>query len=259
MKLTLVALLVLIPVLISITGFWDVVSRIMLPNTIWGLYDRSFFENLLVGVHGAVFDLIMIGVVLYWFEQRRNKKSSLIEVKETLEDLRFYCGDDVSYKTYGQLRRLIKLAGNSVSVPEAKLNSLVITDLHLKFSNITAVNFSGSMLNNPVFTDVQADAASFVDTKVRHAKLCNVSFRRAKFINSQLKGADFRRCKLEGADFSNAQLQSANFSGVNCSRVSFKGANLRSANFKNATNLTREMLLEAKSIAYVKLPEGLFL
>ncbi|MCE7518707.1 pentapeptide repeat-containing protein [Vreelandella titanicae] len=257
MKFTLFALLFLIPMLVLVTGFWDFVNKIILPNTTWGLYGRDFFENLLVEIHGAVFDLIIVGVVLYWLEQRRNKKTDLKGLRQDLEDLRFYCGDDVSYITYGKLKRLISLAGNSVSIPEAKLNSLDIKDLNLKSSNITAAVFIGSRLNSPLFTDVKADAANFIDAKIQHATFCNVSFRRAKFINAQLKGVDFRHCRIEGSDFTNAKLQSAIFNGVNCKGVSFKGANLRSTNFKNATNLTREMLLEAESVAYVKLPKGL--
>lgn len=57
--------------------------------------------------------------------------------------------------------------------------------------------------------------------------------------------------------FEGSNLRSANFKGVDCTRVSFKGSNLRSANFKGASNITKEMILEASNYERITLPDGL--
>ena len=48
MKTTLIILLVLTIASIFITGNWNYVSSVVLPNTTWGLYNKDFFENLLI-------------------------------------------------------------------------------------------------------------------------------------------------------------------------------------------------------------------
>ena len=74
MKTTLIILLVLTIASIFITCNWNYVSSVVLPNTTWGLYNKDFFENLLVEIHGGIFDLLIVGVILYWFDKRRTKK-----------------------------------------------------------------------------------------------------------------------------------------------------------------------------------------
>jgi hypothetical protein len=44
MKTTLIILLVLTIASIFITGNWNYVSSVVLPNTTWGLYNKDFFE-----------------------------------------------------------------------------------------------------------------------------------------------------------------------------------------------------------------------
>jgi hypothetical protein len=109
MKTTLIILSVVTSLIVLVTGFWDTVSSTILPNTAWGLYNKDFFENLLVEMHGSIFDLVVVGVILYWFESKREEREKLNRAKEELETLKYYYGVDLSYRYYGALRYLLSL------------------------------------------------------------------------------------------------------------------------------------------------------
>jgi uncharacterized protein YjbI with pentapeptide repeats len=256
MRITVYILLALSFITILITGFWGNITQVVFPNTTWGLYNKDFFENLLVEMHGGIIDLLVVGVILFWFEKKKTEKDTLKKAKTELADLNYYCGADATYRLYGSLKYLLSLGVDKVSIPEGNLSQLKIDSLTLKNSNLIALNFSGSTLTKVDFFECNLEASQFIDTEIKDANFVTVNLKRSKFINAQLKGMDFRGCDIKGASFKNSHLQSSNFSGVDCSKVSFKGANLRSANFKSAINLSKDMILEASNYEYIKLPEG---
>jgi BTB/POZ domain-containing protein KCTD9 len=252
MKITIIILLVLSILSIFITGNWNYVSSVVLPNTTWGLYNKDFFENLLVEIHGGILDLLIVGVILYWFDKRRNKKETKKKAEKTLDYLRFYNGSEASFLFYGALRELLSLGVNSVTISNGNLSNLKIKDLNLISSKLIAVNFSNSTLTNSKFTDCDLEASQFIDTKFKNVNFENVNIERAKFINSKLNAMDFTKSSIISADFKNSELKSSIFKGVDCSNVSFKGSNLRSANFIGAKNITKEMIREAKDYKDIK-------
>ncbi|AZQ85034.1 pentapeptide repeat-containing protein [Colwellia sp. Arc7-635] len=256
MRFTVYILIALSLITILITGFWGHVTQVVFPNTTWGLYDKDFFENLLVEMHGGIIDLLVVGVILYWFERKKTEKDTIKKAELELANLNYYCGTDSSYRFYGALKYLLSLGVDKVSIPEGNLSKLKIECLTLKHSNLIALNFSGSTLKKVDFSECNLEASQFIDTIIKDANFVSVNLKRSKFINAELKGIDFRGCDIKGVNFDRSRLQSSNFSGLDCSRVSFKGANLRSANFKGAINLSKEMILEASNYDHIKLPDG---
>jgi hypothetical protein len=239
-------------IVLLITGFWPFVAAHTLDQATWGLYSREFFENVLVEAHGAVIDLFVVGVVLLWFEKRRNAKDTIKSHTSALADLKFYRGPDASYRIMGEVRRLLKLGVETFQLPEAALNNVEISDVALKNSNLRAANFSNTTLIRMVFENCECDAAIFAGARFRHVTLRNTRLRRAKFQDAKLNGCDFSGCEIQMADFTNADLRSAIFRGVDCQGIKFKNADLRSANFTGARNLHPNALTEAKNAKYVK-------
>jgi len=257
MKITLTILAILAFIVILVTATWGFVSLNIFPNTALGLYNKSFFENLLVEIHGTIFDIFVVAVILFWFEKRQETKNRINEANETLDYLKNYQGDDASYKFYGMLKKLLALGENKIKIPDGKLNKLKIDSINLDSSNLIAVDFSDSNISNCSFVRCNAEASRFFNVQINHTKLQYVNLQRTKFNNARLKGMDFRTCDIRFADFNGALLQSADFRGVDCEGVNFKNANLRSANFKGAKNLTMKMLQLAKDTNYVKLSDDI--
>lgn len=239
-------------IVILITGFWPSVVANTLDQTTWGLYSREFFENVLVEAHGAIIDLFVVSIVLYWFEKRREAADTIKSHTNTLSDLKFYRGPDASYRILGQIKRLLELGVASFQLPEAALDNVEISDITLKDSNLRAANFSNTTLTRVVFENCACDAAVFTGARFRNVTLRNVKLRRVNFQDANLNGCDFTGSEIQRANFTNADLRSAIFRGVDCQGVKFKNADLRSANFMGALNLDPDALREAKSTKYIQ-------
>lgn len=255
MKYTLYILLAFSSIVFLITAFWEKVSSFIFPNTTLGLYNKDFFQNILVNAHNSAIDILLISIILYWFEQRKKKYDDLKNTIQELEYLKYYKGDDISFRYFGRLKKIYDMGKNQIDLPEAQLNSIDIKEINLIKSNLIASNFKNTKISNCSFTECNLEAAQFIDCKVISKNMiifdkCNL--KRANFYKAQLKGIDFKSCQLMDAKFDQADLGSADFRNVDCKGISFKNANLRSANFKGAKNLTQEMLNEAKSIKDIK-------
>ncbi|KMT56233.1 pentapeptide repeat-containing protein [Pseudomonas fildesensis] len=264
MRTPIIILAIFSTVVILATGFWAKLSSLVLPNTTWGLYTKSFFENILAGAHGTIIDLFLVGIVLYWFERRTEQRdkeakansdrsAAITRHKETLADLRLYEGSDCPHRTLTTIKRLLALDSQDFPCFEANLQGMYIENLKLTDKNMIAVNFRNATLSNTTLTDCKCDAANFIKAEFKHVTLENVNLNRSKFCGATLSGTDFSTCKIERADFSDAILRSAIFKGVDCKGVNFKDADLRSVNFKGAKNLTRKMLLTAKNTDHIQI------
>lgn len=252
MRIPIIAVIVFAAVSVLITGFWDTISGAILPNTTWGLYSKSFFENVLVEAHGAVIDLFIVGVILYWFEQRRDRRSQINTQEEILADLRLYRAPDAPYRTLGTIRRLLALGKNGLQLSEMTLSSLEIKNIRLADCNLHAAVFAESRMTHVQFDNCSADAAIFAGAVLEDTRFTNSSLRRARFQNARLNGLNLTSCRIESADFTNASLRSANLKGLDCNGVSFRNADLRSANFIGARNLDPDTILAAKCIKDLK-------
>lgn len=252
MRIPIITVLVFAAVSVLITGFWDTISDVVLPSTTWGLYSKPFFENVLVEAHGAVLDLFIVGIVLYWFEQRRNHRNQIKAQEEVLADLRHYRSLDAPHRTLGTIRRLLALGRNGLQISEMTLSSLEISNIKLLGCNLHATVFTDSRIKHVQFDNCSVDAAIFAGAVLEDTTFTNSSLRRAKFQNAQLNGLNLTTCWIENADFTNASLRSANLKGLDCKGVTFRNADLRSVNLIGAKNLDPAAIIAAKSIRYLK-------
>lgn len=263
-KVAIAIFLILATFLILVTGFWLEISTFILPNTTFGLYSRPFFEGFLLNSHGTLLDLFLLSIVLAWFDSRRKiqekkrneeaqKQAAVTRHVESLQDLRYYRGEDVSYRTWNAIRRLQELGEQSFACPEATLNGIRIKDLTMTGANMRAITMINSNIIGLSLKDTHCEASNFSDARMSGVSFDNTDFSRANFSRAKLTGIDFSSCNIQRANFSGAILRSANFKGVDCRGVKFVDADLRSANFRGATNLTEEMLSAAKDTRYILL------
>lgn len=252
MRIPLFVLAAFAIVTILITGFWDTVSSVVLPHTTWGLYSKSFFEGVLGNAHGGIIDILLVSVILYWFDRRRTAKEDIARHEQTLSDLKLYRANDASYHVLGTIRRLLALGVKKLQLSELSLTGVEIKEIEFSDSNFHATIFTDSHLSHVIFDRCDCEAAIFAGAKFEHINLKNSNFRRAKFQDATLKGVDFTTCIIEGSNFTNANLRSANFRGVDCRGVDFKNADLQSANFLEALNLSPQMIASAKNIKSLK-------
>lgn len=252
MRHTALVLFLLATILILVTGNWEWVSSHVFPSTTWGLYSKTFFGNVLVGAHGSILDLVVVGLLLFYFDQRRSRQNERKRLEEALLDLQMYRAPDSSYRVLGTIRRLLSLGVRKLHLSEMQLNNLKVADIVLAQSNCHAIVFTDSLLVGVRLEHCECDAAIFAGATLDHVEFQHCSFRRAKFHGARLNGIDFRTCEIQGSDFTNASLRSANFRGVDCKGITLKNADLRSANFIDAKNLDPAAFSSARTIKDLK-------
>lgn len=165
----------------------QVLDQVMSPRVF------QLVEGVIVELHGAWFDVLLFGVVLLWFDERRPGWSRITDWEQRLTRLCGSDGEEVSAETESLIRR-IAAAGERVKAPEACLRSADLQRLQL-------------------------DGASLAAADLREANLAEASFVRAdlrgtKFGGANLKGACLVGADLRGSDLTNADVRNADLRGA---------------------------------------------
>lgn len=118
---------VLVLAVFLITAFWGDVSSTVLPNTMLGLYNKGFWENFLVEMHGIVFELSIIGVLILWLDSKRTKSGEITRLREDLEDYSTLDFPEINVKKLGHIKRL-----NQHNIKNIDVQNLVLNELKVK-------------------------------------------------------------------------------------------------------------------------------
>ena len=108
-------------IVFSATAFWPQLSTAIFPNTTLGLYNKSFWENVLVEAHGLVFDIFSIGIVLVWMDTHRQKRELIKRNIEGLLDLNTFTDEVYQKQKINMLNRL-----NEQKVYEIHITNLTL-------------------------------------------------------------------------------------------------------------------------------------
>lgn len=238
-----------------VTAFWGMVSESVFPNTKLGLYDRSFWENFLVEMHGIVFELSIIGVLIIWLDSKRNKNNDIERLKEDLEDYSNLDFPEINVKKLGHIKRLNQHNIKNIDVQNLVLNGLNVKNISAEGARLIALEVKDGFITGSVFKMMKMRSSDFQGSRIKNTKFEQCDLLKSKFVRSKCKGIDFSGSCLERADFTDADLQSSIFKGCDVREVIFEGANLKHAAFQESTHLTVEILIRARNIDYVKVPD----
>lgn len=243
---------ILLLVVALITAFWDSVSTTILPNTKFGLYEREFWENFLVEMHGIVFELSVIALLLVWLDSRRSKTGEINRLKEDLDDYALLDFPEINVKKLGHIKRLNEHSVFQIDVQNLVLNKLKVKGIEVRDSKLIGLKLTGGSIVNCSFTKVRMRSSNFEDGTIKACSFDSCDLLNSKFGGAQCKGVNFTGSSLERADFTNANLQSSVFNGCNVRNTKFEGTNLKHASFQNAEYISAEELAKADNLDYVK-------
>jgi uncharacterized protein YjbI with pentapeptide repeats len=215
--------------------------------------DHSFFSQLLIEAHGMLFDIAFIGILIYWLNQRGDKKRRIRAYLDEIDDFRHWKSEEAAYRTVGNIKRLNRNGINSLDLSNCYLRSTNLSETDLTYSNLNSTDLS---------------YCKMISAKVAHAR-----FNQSDLSNATLNESDFHEAKLSGANLENAFLIKANLVGANLIKANLRGSymmytnlnganllgadlsgcNLFKADLRNVEGLTVEKLKEAKSLYQTRL------
>ena len=69
-------------------------------------WNLNFFENVLVEAWGMLFDIIMIGGIILYLQERGQRLITIQRYKDEIDDFRLWESDEAAYRIRGNIKRL---------------------------------------------------------------------------------------------------------------------------------------------------------
>lgn len=217
----------------------------------------DFGSQILVEAHGMLFDIAIIGILLFWLNKNGEIRQQIRTYQNEIDDFRLWHSEEAAFRTVGNIRRLnrhkifeINLANchlqktnlSYVNLTHSNLNSAnlsncALVDINLESSRLNQTNFENSNLNGANLKGAYASGANFQDAYLIKSIQENTFLIKANLRNAYLMEADLRNSYLMGADLTNA--------------------NLYKADLRGAKGLTAEQLVSAKSLYMAQMDDAL--
>ena len=195
---------------------------------------NSFIAQVLAEAHGMIFDIAVIGILIFWLNKNGETRQRIRTYKDEIDDFRLWESEEAAFRTVGNIKRLnrhkiheINLVScylprtnlNYVNICGSNLNSANISQSSLIESNLESArlnqtNFENSNLNQANLRSAYASGANFKDAFLIKAYFENAFLIKANFCNAFLMEADLKNCYLMGADLENASLYKADLRGA---------------------------------------------
>ncbi len=227
-----------------------VVLSLSLP---YYLHDFDTFKvQILAEAHGMIFDIAVIGILIFWLNQNGDIRQRIRTYKDEIDDFRLWESEEAAFRTVGNIKRL-----NRHNIHEINL-----VNCHLPRTNLNYVNLSGSNLNSSNISQ-----STLIEANLENARLNQTNFENSNLNQAILKGAyasgsifkdaflikaQFEGAFLIKANFSNAFLMEANLQNCYVMGADFENASLYKADLRGAKGLTVEQLSKVKTLYLAK-------
>ena len=198
------------PVVNTLIAWLLVAIGIFCVTFFLGEYQKpGFTQSLLAGFHNTLFDILLIGVLLYWLEKRSEKRHEIQRHRDLLD---LWRGDASALAIKNNLASIRRL--NEYGVFKMDLSDCV-----LQGSDLSELNLSSSNLS-----EAQCYKTDFSDADLSNAVLDKANLRNAFLSKAILTNASLRGAVLENAKLQNANLAGADFSGAIVSNATWDDA-----------------------------------
>jgi uncharacterized protein YjbI with pentapeptide repeats len=223
-------------------------------------YINQFTEmslNVLAEAHGMIFDILIIGILLFWLRERTEIKQRISQYKDEIDDFRMWQSEEAAFRNVGNIKRLNRHEIFNIDLVGSYLVKTNLSKVVLSGSNLNTADFTNSMLIGANLKAARMNQTVFENANLNHAELQGTYASGANFKDAFLIKADFQDAFLIKTNFNNSYLMEANLSGCALAEANFENANLYKARLIKAQGLTVEQLSKAKSLYLTEFDEDL--
>ena len=212
----------------------------------------SYYGQVLIEAHGMLFDLLIIGILIFWLNKNGEKRQRIRTYRDEIDDFRLWESEEAAFRTVGNIKRLNRQGINKINLVECFLARTNLNYANLVGSNLNSANISNSFLIETDLRNARLNQTNFENSNLNQAVMSDAYASGANFNNSFLIKSDFHQAFLIKTSFKNAMLMEANLQGSYLMGTDFENANLYKADLRNANGLTVEQLTKAKSLYQTK-------
>jgi uncharacterized protein YjbI with pentapeptide repeats len=210
--------------------------------------EKNFFEGVLQEAHGMIFDIAVIGILIFWLNERGRTRQLVRSYKDEIDDFRMWESEEAAFRNVGNIKRLNRFNIYELNLVTCYLAKTNLTEANLSKSNLNSANLKSAVLPGCILTDTRMNQTNFENANLNNANLSGSFASGANFKDSYLIKSNFRNSFLIKANFSNSYLMEADMRDCHLTGAEFKDSNLYKADFRGAKGLTIEQLSEAKSL-----------
>lgn len=212
----------------------------------------SFAKEVLAESHGMLFDIAIIGILIFWLNKNGEKRLRIRTYKDEIDDFRLWASNEAAFRTVGNIKRLNRHKIYELNLVECylartNLNYVVLSGSNMNNANLNHANLIQSKLDN-----VRLNQTNFENCNLNQATLKNAFANGSNFKDACLIKANLEQTFLIKANFQNAFLMEANLNGSYVTDANFENANLYKADLRNAVGLTVDQLSKVKTMYLAK-------
>lgn len=219
---------------------------------------ENFWPQVLAEAHGMIFDIAVIGILLFWLNQNGETRQRIRTYKDEIDDFRLWESDEAAFRTVGNLKRL-----NRHGIYEINLVNCYLARTNLNYVNLKGSNLNSANISNSSLIESNLENTRLNQTNLENSNLNQVNLRGAYASGSNFNDAFLIKAQLEGAfliktSFKNAFLMEANLQNSYLMGADFENASLYKADLRGVKGLTVDQLSRAKTLYLAKFDDDLF-
>ena len=218
----------------------------------------TMYENVLTEAHGMIFDILVIGILLYWLREQGEIKQRIRQYKDEIDDFRMWESEEAAFRNAGNIKRLNRYNITKIELVGAFLTKTNLSKVRLSGANLNTANFTNSLLIEAELVEARMNQTNFENANLNQANVIKTYASGANFKDAFLIKADFTGAFLIKTNFTNAYLMEANLSNCALTEANFSDANLYKADFRGAEGLSVEQLARAKSLYLARFDPELY-
>lgn len=220
------------------------------------LYDfDDFIKQVIVEAHGTVFDIAVIGILIFWLNQNGEIRQRIRTYRDEIDDFRLWESDEAAFRTVGNIKRLNRHKIHDINLVNCYLARTNLNYVNLKGSNLNSANISHSSLIETNLENSRLNQTNFENSNLNSALLKGAYASGANFKDAFLIKANFENAFLIKSDFQNAFLMEADLRNCYLMGANFENASLYKADLRGAKGLTIEQLMQAKTLYLAQFDE----
>jgi BTB/POZ domain-containing protein KCTD9 len=246
------------PLLTASLVLLGVITLVFAFSVKYYIYDfDSFWPQILAEAHGMIFDIAIIGILLFWLNQNGEIRQRIRTYKDEIDDFRLWESEEAAFRTVGNLKRLNR----------HKIHEINLVNCYLARTNLNYVNLKASNLNSANISNSSLIETNLENTRLNQTNLENSNLNQANLKGAYASGANFKdafliKAQLEGAfliktNFKNAFLMESNLQNSYLMGADFENASLYKADMRGAKGLSVEQLAKAKTLYLAKFDDDL--
>jgi uncharacterized protein YjbI with pentapeptide repeats len=212
----------------------------------------SFIPQVLAEAHGMIFDIAVIGILIFWLNKNGETRQRIRTYKDEIDDFRLWESEEAAFRTVGNIKRLNRHNIHEINLVNCYLPRTNLNYVNLAGSNLNSANVSQSSLIESNLENARLNQTNFENSNLNQANLTGAYASGANYKDAFLIKANFENAFLIKANFNNAFLMEANLQNCYVMGADFENASLYKADLRGAKGLTVEQLSKVKTLYLAK-------